>query len=291
MRRMRRRALEFRTGLLCMVLFACIAPSSIVSAAGEEIAVADALAAEGIAVRNVVLKTAEVTVEYDQPASEVNSVLDVLSNVGTILSTVDSEVPSADVATIVQYFDDGQIMQIAGSPPDGTAFTTGRLSAEEFMSVLRFQALTRGPMMVPGTCEPGKGETCEDYPECGCYPGETCDPTNPQADERGCVSGSAPANAHVVGSQYVCDEGYAWNDDLSDCVPVAECPDSAFFFDGDCHCEPGYEWNAAGTECVPAQQDGGGAGDGGATGPQDDVGSSFMALINALFDWLKSLFA
>jgi len=170
-----------------------------------------------------------------------------------------------------------------------------QLSAQEFMDVLEFQPLTRGPLLVPGECEPTSGETCADFPECGCYPGETCDPSDSRANERGCVPGPAPANAHMVGSEYVCDDGYQWNADLSACVPVQQCPPNAFVFDDDCHCEPGYEWNAGGTECVPVQAnsgngntaDSGGSGSSGASG---DVGSSFKALIDALINWLKSLF-
>ncbi len=283
-----------RTLALCLVLMIFMVPSANVRAEGEEAAITNSLVSQGIAVRSVSLSGTHVIVEYEQPISEMNTVLDVLSTVGAILSTVDSQLPSTDTGTIVQYFDDGQIMQIEGAPADGTAFANRQLSAEEFMALLSFRPLTRGPLLVPGECEPGQGETCVDYPECGCYPGERCDPSNPQADERGCVPGPAPANAHLVGSQYVCNDGYEWKADLSACVPIAQCPSNAFFFDGDCHCEPGYEWNAAGTECVPSQTNAGGTdnGDsgGGTSGLQDGVGSVLKALFDALVNWIKSLF-
>ena len=279
---------------LCLVLMVFMVPPAGVRAEGEEAAITNSLVSQGIAVRNVSLSAMHVVVEYDQPISDVDTVLDVLSTVGAIFSAVDSQLPSADTGTVVQYFDDGQIMQIEGTPADGTAFANRQLSAEEFMALLTFRPLTRGPLLVPGECEPGQGETCVDYPECGCYPGETCDPTSPQADERGCVPGPAPANAHLVGSQYVCDDGYEWNADVSDCVPIPQCPSNAFFFEGDCHCEPGYEWNAAGTECVPSQANPGGAdnSDSGdsASDLQDGISSGLKALFDALINWIKSLF-
>jgi len=259
----------------------------VVSAEGEEAAITNRLMTSGVAVTSVVTSGSEVTVEYEQPVAEVNSVVDVLQKVGTILAVVSEEMPSAQLGIVVQYFDDGQIMQVSGAPSDGAAFMNQQLTAQEFMDSLVFRPLTRGPIMVPGECEPGKGENCENCPECACYPGETCDPGNPQANERGCVPGAVPANSHIVGSQYVCNDGYEWNGDLSACVPVLQCPPNAFSFQGECHCEPGYEWNSAGTECVPVQ--------GSGSGQTADVsGGSVLdklkSLLDSLVNWIKSLF-
>jgi len=291
------RTLPCLLGLLALM---CVMSAGAVSAEGEEAAITSDLIGSGISVTAVATSGAVVTVEYDQPVAEVNTVIDVLLKIGTILSTVAGEVPSAQGVVVIQYFDDGQIMEISGAPQDGVAFVNQQLSAEEFMDRLAFRPLTRGPLMVSGECEPSKGETCEDSPECGCYPGETCDPTSPEANERGCVPGAAPANSHLVGSEYVCDDGYEWSSDLLSCVPVKTCPPNAFAFDGECHCEAGYEWNSAGTECVPVQTGGGntGGGDtgGGGTGGSDpnsagqDLASKFKALLNSLVAWIKSLF-
>jgi len=296
----KRLASHMRPCLLGLVALMCFVSSGVVSAEGEEAAITSGLITSGIAVTSVSTSGSVVTVEYDLPVAEVNTVIDVLLNVGTVLSTVAGEMPSSQKAVVVQYFDDGQIMEISGAPQDGVAFVNKQLSAEQFMDRLVFRPLTRGPLLVPGECEPSQGETCKDYPECGCYPGETCDPSNPQANERGCVPGAAPANAHLVGSEYVCNNGYEWNADLSACVPVTQCPPNAFSFAGECHCEAGYEWNAAGTECVPVQTDvgdtGGGGTGGGNTGGSDpgasaqDVGSKFKQFLDSLIAWVKSLF-
>lgn len=306
MRHMKRFASRLLPGLIGILALMCVMSAGAVSAEGEEAAISSGLVGSGISVTSVTTSGSIVTVEYDQPLAEVNTVIDVLLKVGTIFSTVASEMPSTQGVVVIQYFDDGQIMEISGSPQDGVSFVSSQLSAEEFMDLLEFRPLTRGPLMVAGECQPSQGETCKDNPECGCYPGETCDPTSPQANDRGCVPGAAPANSHLVGSEYVCNDGYEWSGDLSSCVPVKQCPPNAFAFQGECHCEPGYEWNAAGTECVPVQSSIGGDTGGGSTGGGDsggggaggsdagaagqDVGSKFKAFLDSLVAWIRSLF-
>jgi hypothetical protein len=279
-----------RTVCLPVVLVAsCLAPGA-VGAEGEEAILTNRLLTAGIDVSSVMTSAGEVTVEYSQPVAELNSVFDVLQAVGTILAAVSEEMPSAQTCVVVQHFDDGQIMQVIGTPSNGAAFTGQRLSPEEFMATLEFRALTRGPMLVPGQCEPGSGQNCANCAECACYPEETCDPGNPRANERGCVVGAPPANAHLVGSEYVCDDGYEWNEGLSACVPVKHCPPHSFSFDGECHCESGYEWNAAGTECVPVQGGGSGVADSGSTTAGGNVLSKLKDLLDAIVNWFKSLF-
>jgi hypothetical protein len=286
-------------GLLGLIALISVMSAGAVSAEGEEAAITNGLMTSGIAVMSVTTSGSVVTVEYEQPVAEVDTVIDVLLKVGTVFSTVAVEMPSARDVVVIQYFDDGQIMEITGAPQDGVAFVNQQLSAEQFMDRLAFRPLTRGPLMVPGECEPTKGENCRDNPECGCYPGETCDPSSPQANEWGCVLGAAPANSHLVGSQYVCNDGYEWSSDLFSCVPVKQCPPNAFAFDGDCHCEAGYEWNATGTECVPVQNTttaGTGGTGGGTSGGSDpganaqDVASKLKTLLDSLVSWIKSLF-
>ena len=276
---------------LPLVLLASLLAPGMVSAEGEEATITNRLMTSGVAVTSVTTSGSEVTVEYEQPLAEVNSVVTVLLKVGTILAVVSEEVPSAQMGVVVQYFDDGQIMQVSGAPSDGAAFVSQQLSAQEFMDLLTFMPLTRGPIVVSGECETDKGEDCSNCDDCPCYPDETCDPGNPQADEKGCVPGPAPANAHLVGSEYVCNDGYEWNGELTACVPMLQCPPNAFSFHGECHCEPGYEWNAEGTECVPKQNSGNGStgGGGSSTGGQSVI-DKLKGLIDSLVNWLKSLF-
>ena len=295
----------FRASLaawLPLALLASLLAPGMVSAEGEEAAITNRLITSGVAVTSVSTSGSQVTVEYEQPVAEMDSIVMVLQKVGTVFSVVSEEIPSAQTVAVVQYFDDGQIMRIAGAPQDGVAFQSEQMSAEDFMDSLVFLAVTRGPIIVPGECETGAGEDCSNCDECPCYPDETCDPGNPQADERGCVPGAVPANSHLVGSQYACNDGYEWNADLSACVAVLQCPPNAFSFQGECHCEAGYEWNAAGTECVPVQttssgNTGGGTGDGGGTPNQggssaggQDVLSKIADFLGSLVNWVKSLF-
>ena len=285
MRKMRRCLKVSLAAWLPLALLVALLAPAVVSAEGEEATITNRLMTSGVAVTSVATSGSEVTVEYEQPVAEVNSVVDVLQKVGTILAVVSEEVPAAQLGIVVQYFDDGQIMQVSGAPSDGAAFMNQQLTAQEFMDLLVFRPLTRGPVMVPGECEPGKGENCENCPECACYPGETCDPGNPQANERGCVPGAAPANSHLVGSQYVCNDGYEWSGDLSACVPALQCPPNAFSFQGECHCEPGYEWNSAGTECLPVPGSGQTADVSGGS-----VLDKLKSLLDSLINWIKSLF-
>ncbi|MBN1857358.1 MAG: hypothetical protein JW846_10465 [Dehalococcoidia bacterium] len=293
--------------LLPLVLLASLLAPGMVSAEGEEATITNRLITSGVAVTSVSTSGSKVTVQYEQAVAEMDSVVTVLQKVGTILSVVAEEMPSASTVVVVQYFDDGQIMQVSGVPSDGAAFMSQQLSAQEFMDLLTFTPLTRGPIVVSGECETGAGEDCSNCDDCPCYPNETCDPGNPQANERGCVPGAAPANSHLVGSQYVCNPGYEWNQDLSACVPVTQCPPHAFAFQGECHCESGYEWNSAGTECVPVQNtstgnndsgntgggtsdSGGSANDGGSSASGQDVLSKLGDFLGSLVNWLKSLF-
>ena len=287
MRSMRRYSRASLAAWLPVLLLASILAPSAVSAEGEEATIANRLMTSGVAVTSVSTSGSQVTVEYEQPVAEVNSVVDVLRKVGTILSVVSEEMPAAQTVVVVQYFDDGQIMEITGAPQDGPAFVNQQTSAQDFMDSLVFRPLTRGPMVVPGECETDKGEDCSNCAECPCYPNETCDPGNPQANERGCVPGATPANSHLVGSEYVCDDGYEWNGDVSACVPVQQCAPHAFSFQGECHCEQGYEWNSAGTECVPVQGSGSGQT---ADGSGGSVLDKLKSLIDALVNWVKSLF-
>lgn len=272
------------TLVIFFAVFAAIGSTTLVSAGEDNLKIR--LSDYGLAEVGISISGDEATVAYAQPVSEVNDISGQLTRIATILSYVTEELPGVALVRVEQHFDDGQIMEISGKPADGVDFLNGQLSEDDFMDSLEFTPLTRGPLIIPGECEPGRGENCENCPECGCYPNERCDPANPQANQRGCVEVSAPANAHLEGSEYVCDEGYEWNSDLTGCVPKLECPPNAFKFQGECHCEPGYEWNAEGTECVPV----------GDAEPESDTDSGFgddiqnttKGFLDSFLDWVSS---
>ena len=264
--------------IIVTTVFALIGSTGLVSA-GEE-SLESRLSGYGLAEVSVSLSGNEVTVSYTQRVSEMSSVSDQLAKIAIILSYVAEELPGVVQVRVEQHFDDGQIMEISGSPADGRAFLNGQLSEEDFMYSLEFNPLTRGPLIMPGECEPGRGENCENCPECGCYPNERCEPANPQANEQGCVVVSVPANAHLEGSQYVCNDGYEWNQELTGCVPEKRCPPNAFKFQGECYCNPGYQWDAAGETCVPIEE----TEVGGPSSTTSEVG-----LLEQLQDLLNSL--
>lgn len=107
---------------------------------------------------------------------------------------------------------------MSGKPEDARAFLDRQISEEEFFDRLEYKPLTRGPPIIPETCKPDKGENCENSPlKCPCYPNEECNPANPDANDRGCVE-EKPLHSHLVGKEYVCDEGYEWSPDLTKCA-------------------------------------------------------------------------
>jgi len=216
----------------------------------SEVSLRDRLTTYGINNFSVTTGDNKVSITYEQTIAEFNDFSELLDRIAEILQIAAEELGNDYKVIIKQIFNDGQIMQITIKAAHGIAYLSAALSADEFRELIKFQALTRGPIMVEGECEIGQGENCENCPECGCYPGETCDPDNPAANERGCVVATAPANAHLNGSQYVCDEGYEWNAALTDCVPLIECPENAFKFNGQCECDAGYEWNETETACL-----------------------------------------
>ena len=217
----------------------------------QEKAIEDALSSYGLEEPKVSISGNEVAVGYKQKVSELGTVDEDFRKIAKILTIVSNEFPNTGTVKIGIYFDDGQIMEIIGKPEDGKAFLSGQISTEIFwLERLEFKPLTRGPPIVPGICEPDKGENCENCEECACYPNEICDPDNPEANERGCVVVHIPANSHLVGSEYVCDEGYEWNADLTNCIPEKKCPSNAFKFQGECYCNPGYEWDSDRVKCI-----------------------------------------
>ena len=238
---------KIRTLYLIIVISAIIGVG-IVNA--QEKTIEDHLSLYGLEEPKVSLSENEVIVEYKQPVSELGSLNEEFKKIAKILTSVSDELSPTYLVRIRQYFDDGQIMEIVGKPEDGKAFLNNQISEETFLERLDFKPLTRGPSIVQGICEPDIDENCENCEECVCYLNEFCDPANPKANKKGCVVKYIPPNSYLVGSEYICDEGYEWNSDLTECVPEMKCPKNSFKFQGECYCMHGYEWNPDRTACV-----------------------------------------
>jgi hypothetical protein len=216
----------------------------------SELSLRDNLTSYGLLNLIVTSSADSVIIKYTQTIAEFNNLTEMLNRIADIADMTTRELGGNYMVTIEQHFDDEQVMQISTQAKNGTAYLNDTLSNEQFRALLDFQPRTRGPVMVAGECLPKQGNTCENCPACSCYPGEICDPSNPAANERGCVVVTPPAHAHLKGSQYVCDDGYAWNGDLTNCIPIVKCPEHAFKFNGACECEAGYTWNSDKSNCL-----------------------------------------
>jgi len=217
----------------------------------NEKTIKDVLCSDGIDVIKVTMSGDEVAVVYRQEVSKFGDLDEESRRIATILTNISNQSSSTRRVRLEQRFDDGQIMEIIGEPEGGKAFLSGQISAETlWMEILKVKPLTRGFPILPGRCEPNKGNNCANCEACACYPNEVCAPDNPQANKRGCVERYAPVNAHLIGSEYVCNNGYEWNSELTSCVPEKKCPQHSFRFQGDCYCNPGYGPSADGSECV-----------------------------------------
>jgi len=196
---------------LLVLAFVCLAGA-------QEEAIKSALAANGITNPSISISGSEVTVAYNQSVSTFGTFDAELAKVAAVLKAISDNMPSATSAVIEQHFDDGQIMVVIGKPADGVAFLSGQMDAQAFLAKLSFEPLTRGPLIIEGVCEPVSGENCQTAPECMCYPNEACQPGAQGANAKGCVVQQIPANAHLVGTEYACNDGYEWNAGLTGCV-------------------------------------------------------------------------
>lgn len=142
---------------------------------------------------------------------------------------------SEDPATLRLVFEDGQILEVTGTKADAQLFLDGGIDELEYLGKLQAAPITRGPPDVPGLCEPKKGESCLTAPECVCYSSQTCQPDSSSADVRGCVENTPPLNAHIEDGEYVCDQEYVWNGDVSGCVLPIQCPEGQMELEGACH--------------------------------------------------------
>ena len=196
------------TGAFCEMTFA----------QGGEQAVSQVLSSYGLDKIDVSFSENSILVKYLQPLAEFKTLDEEAIRVAEITQIVSSRLSTEKNVCIHQHFDDGQIIELTIEPKDARRFLNGQLTTEAFLDKAEMKPLTRGSPIVPGRCEPDKGKNCKNYEACTCYPNEVCAPENPQANEKGCVEKYAPSNAHLVGSEYVCNKGHEWNSDLTECV-------------------------------------------------------------------------
>lgn len=165
----------------------------------------------------------EALVQWQRNVSQVASFDQELKLIAKILASIADKDKNSKVVKIDEYFDDGQVIEIIGESTIGKAFLDGKISQLDFFLQLAFNPLTRGPnTSVNGECEHDRGDNCENCPACLCYPNERCDPSNLNSNKRGCVIFYAPTHSHLLGYEYVCDEGYEWNSDLTECTPFGK---------------------------------------------------------------------
>ncbi len=210
--------MRHRTFILSTLLaLICWLPASV---AAQDASLEQALRDLGLNDAQVTLEADRALVVYQQPVAGMGPFEAELERVARALALFgDRLAPDAEVS-LQQRFDDGQIMQVVGTPALGNAFLDGEIDAAAFEMALRFEPLTRGPLIIEGTCLPAAGDTCETNPACACYPNESCQPADPAANPKGCVTTTVPANAHLEATEYVCDDGFVWNLNLTGCVPA-----------------------------------------------------------------------
>jgi hypothetical protein len=200
------------TRILCLTIVCTVLAAGIIMAVtptvhAQEENIEDILSSHGFKEPRVSLSGNEVLVEYKQPVSEFGPLSDEFRRIAIILTTVADELSPAYSVRIRQYFDDGQIMELVGNPEDGKAFLGNQISEETFSERLEFKPLTRGDAILPGVCEPDKGENCENSEDCVCYPNEFCDPTNPKANTKGWVINYIPSNSQENAIAYTATNG------------------------------------------------------------------------------------
>jgi len=204
------------------------------AAAAQDASLEQALRDLGLNDPQVTLEADRALVVYQQPVAEMGPIEAELERIARALALFEDRLaPEAEVS-LQQRFDDGQIMQIVGTPALGNAFLNGEIDATAFEMALRFEPLTRGPLIFEGTCNPAVGDTCETQPACACYPNETCQPADPAANPKGCLTTTEPANAHLEGTEYACNDNYVWNLDMTGCEPALDCPEGTQLMDGEC---------------------------------------------------------
>jgi hypothetical protein len=217
--------------LLVVVTLIAFTPAA---AAAQDPDLEAALRDLGLIDPQVTLEADRALVIFQQPVTELGPIEAELERVARVLVLFKDHVPPEAEVTLQQRFDDGQIMQIVGSPSLGNALLNGEIDVHAFEMALRFEPLTRGPLIFADTCDLHTGDSCETNPACACYPNESCAPADPAANPKGCLTTTEPANTHLEGSEYACNEGYVWNLEMTGCEPMIDCPEGTQFMDGEC---------------------------------------------------------
>ena len=217
--------------LLILLALICCLPAV---AAAQDASLEQALRDLGLNDPQVTLETDRALVVYQQLVAEMGPIEAELERVARVLALFGDRLAPELEVSLQQRFDDGQIMQIVGTPALGKAFLNGEIDVSAFEMGLRFEPLTRGPLILEGTCNPAAGDTCETNPACACYPNESCQPADPAANPKGCLISTEPANAHLEGTEYACNDNYVWNPDMTGCEPVLVCPEGTQVMDGEC---------------------------------------------------------
>ena len=226
---MARSTITLRIGLLVLALLA--APGAAVAQSDD---LAEALEDINVLGAEVSFTDANITIAFHETIATLGPWESVLYRIANIIAVADDH-SSNDLPVVLHItYDDGNMMQISGSMDDATDFREGELSPDDYEAKLRFVPITRGPVALAEVCEAAEGRDCTNWDACACYPGETCDPGAGEADDRGCVAESAPGRAHLENGQYVCDDGYVWDADITACELPLSCPSGTFAFNGEC---------------------------------------------------------
>jgi hypothetical protein len=214
------------------VILLTLTVSSPVAAQSDDLA--SALEEVGVTGARVSIDDAGLTIAYTESVANLGPWESLLYRYATLITIAEDYTEGAAPVIIRITYDDGHTMQVSGTPADAAAFLDGDLGIDDYEMTLTFQPITRGPVSVQTACETAEGNNCTNAQACGCYPNEACRPEDEAADARGCVLVSEPANAHLAGGRYVCDEGYVWNDTLTACEEPWTCPEDAIRLNGNC---------------------------------------------------------
>ena len=179
--------------LLILLALICCLPAV---AAAQDASLEQALRDLGLNDPQVTLEADRALVIYQQAVAEMGPIEAELERLARALALFGDRLAAEAEVSLQQHFDDGQIMQVVGTPALGNAFLAGEIDVGAFEMALRFEPLTRGPLILEGNCNPASGDTCETNPACACYPNESCQPADPAANPKGCLISTEPANAH-----------------------------------------------------------------------------------------------
>ena len=176
------------------------------------------LSSYGLQSPSVVILDNSIKISYYQDEAEFSSVEEEANRIANISKIVSDQNKNISLIVVRQIFDDGQIIEFDVKPLDAYKFLNGSANVDNFFNKIIIRPLTRGLFIVPGKCIPKSGDNCNSNQACSCYPNEECDPGSNNADYRGCVNVHVPSNSVMMGEEYICKDGYEWNNKLTDCI-------------------------------------------------------------------------